>query len=196
MNHIGIELRSEVHKKGYWHKSFQCWFVYKDSEGVYILFQKRHADKDTYPNLLDITAAGHLSAGETVEDASRELKEELGIEVDFKELNSLGVIREQKAEENFIDYEFGNVFLYYCITPIESFKLQLEEVTGIYKAELDEIIKLFNSEVNHISIEGYEVNSNAEKMSTTLEVEVKDFVPHALGYYNKIFEAAKKLRLP
>jgi isopentenyldiphosphate isomerase len=193
MEHVGTELRSVVHKKGYWHKSFQCWFVCKEGSEEYILFQKRHADKDTYPNLLDITAAGHLSAGETVQDASRELQEELGIAVDFKELQPLGIFKEEKVEINFIDRELGNVFLYCCEMPMEDFTLQADEVVGMFKAKLKETIMLFHKKQDSIIIEGYEINASRSKKKVNLKVSLKDFVPHDLNYYNKVLEAADKL---
>ncbi len=190
MKHVGTELRSEVHKKGYWHRSFQCWFTSKEGGEEYVLFQKRHADKDTYPNLLDITAAGHLSAGESVEDAARELKEELGISVDFKDLIPVGIITEEKIEENFIDREFGNVFLYYCNMPIEDFKLQAEEVVGMFKAKLKDAVRLFNNEVSYIILDGYETDAYGNKHYIKLRTSLKDFVPHDFSYYNKVFRAA------
>lgn len=193
MEYIGTELRSEVHKKGYWHKSFQCWFVCREGSGEYILFQKRHADKDTYPNLLDITAAGHLSAGETVEDASRELEEELGIAVDFKELHLLGIFKEEKIEVNFIDREFGNVFLYCCGMPMEDFTLQADEVVGMYKAKLKDAIMLFDKKQDNIIVEGYEINALGGKKNVNLKVSLRDFVPHDMNYYNKVLEAADNL---
>jgi isopentenyldiphosphate isomerase len=193
MEHVGTQLRSVVHKKGYWHKSFQCWFVCKEGSEEYILFQKRHADKDTYPNLLDITAAGHLSAGETVQDASRELQEELGIAVDFKELQPLGIFKEEKVEINFIDREFGNVFLYCCEMPMEDFTLQADEVVGMFKAKLKETIMLFHKKQDSIIMEGYEINASGSKKKVNLKVSLNDFVPHDLNYYNKVLEAADKL---
>ena len=190
MEPIGTELRSEVHKKGYWHKSFQCWFVCKEDSEEYILFQKRHADKDTYPNLLDITAAGHLSAGETVEDASRELEEELGITVDFKELIPVGVIKEDKVEDSFMDREFGNVFLYCCHIPMDNFKLQADEVVGMFKAKLKDAIMLFDNKLDYITVDGYETNFSGERHYVKLKVSLKEFVPHDLSYYNEILQAA------
>lgn len=192
MEHIGTELRSVVHKKGYWHKSFQCWFVFKEDQKNYILFQRRHADKDTYPNLLDITSAGHLSVGEKVEDGVRELEEELGVKVSYEDLIPLGVIVEKKTEENFIDYEFANVFLYHCKIPIESFKLQAEEVTGIFKLSLEDVVELFEGKINNAKADGYMIDDRGEKKPISLEIAIKDFVPHDISYYRKVFCTAKE----
>lgn len=193
MQFIGTELRYIVHKKGLWHKSFQCWFISKEKSKTFILFQKRHACKDTFPNLLDITSAGHLSTGEKVEDGVRELKEELGINIDFKNLLPLGVIIEKKSEKSFIDNEFANVFLYICNIPIQEFNLQKEEVTGMFKVDLDDITKLFTNKVSCIDIEGYDVNENGDKLFSRRPVCKNDFVPHDLSYYLKILSEAKKL---
>lgn len=192
MEHIGTKPRTEVHKKGYWHKSFQCWFIFKEDEKEYILFQRRHEAKDTYPNLLDISSAGHLSAGESLEDGVRELEEELGVKVSFEELKPMGVIIEQKQEEYFIDNEFANVFLYNCKTPMESFELQAEEVTGMFKLEIDQVLDLFEGRLENIKAEGYELKENGEYNPISISVKEKDFVPHDLSYYKKILVSAKE----
>ncbi len=77
--HIGTASRSEVHAKGYWHRSFHCWLARRENSRQLVMFQLRHAHKDTFPSCFDITAAGHLEAGETMRDAAREIEEELGI---------------------------------------------------------------------------------------------------------------------
>lgn len=191
MELIGTKLRSEVHKRGYWHKSFQCWFIIKEDEKNYILFQRRHSSKDTYPNLLDITSAGHLSAGEKIEDGVRELEEELGVVVRYDELIPLGVIVERKKEESFIDNEFANVFLYLCEIPMEEFRLQAEELTGMYKILLNDIIDLFEGKVKFVKAKGYELDEIGNNKPLDLNVSVKDFVPHTLEYYRKIFYEVK-----
>ena len=67
--------RTEVHRDGDWHKSVHIWIINKNSE---ILLQRRAADKDSDPNMLDISCAGHLSSGDdSITGAIRELKEEL-----------------------------------------------------------------------------------------------------------------------
>jgi ADP-ribose pyrophosphatase YjhB (NUDIX family) len=43
--------------------------------------------------MLDATAAGHLTAGETVADGVREAEEELGVRWRFDELTAFGVFR-------------------------------------------------------------------------------------------------------
>lgn len=88
---IGVATREEVHKKGYWHETFHCWFISREKGVDYLFFQLRSKEKKDYPNLLDIAAAGHILAHETVKDGIKEVNEEIGIDVTWDELISLGV---------------------------------------------------------------------------------------------------------
>lgn len=109
-NHAGVASREEVHREGYWHETFHCWFV-REEEGVqYIYLQKRSALKKDYPDLLDITAAGHILAQETIQDGVREIKEELGVDVSFNELIPLGIIEYSVARDELKDNELSHVF--------------------------------------------------------------------------------------
>ncbi|MDG0792757.1 NUDIX domain-containing protein [Cohnella ginsengisoli] len=133
---IGTATRSEAHARGLWHHTFHCWLARRGEDGrARILFQRRSRDKDTNPDRFDITAAGHLSAGETVRDAVRELQEELGLRVSLEDLAPLGTFREQ--DEGFaqgvryIDREVSEVYGYVTDRGPETFRLQREELAGL-----------------------------------------------------------------
>src|SRR5207302_643541 len=86
LEHIGIVSREEAHKRGHWHQSFHCWLIRRDNGCQYVLFQQRGPQKKVYPGKYDITAAGHLTAGETEKNGIRELNEELGLSPAFENL--------------------------------------------------------------------------------------------------------------
>ena len=74
-----VESRDVCHKEGLWHKAGQ------------VLLQKRSAKKKMWPNMWDITAGGHVDSGEFgFESIIREIKEELGIDIDKKDITFIG----------------------------------------------------------------------------------------------------------
>ncbi|WP_206109969.1 NUDIX hydrolase [Paenibacillus albicereus] len=163
--HAGTALRRDVHRLGLRHRSFHCW-LYRVGEGVpKVLFQKRQQGKDTYPGYLDISAAGHLAAGETVRDAVRELEEELGIAAAFEELTLLGMNEERSVGtargEAFIDHEQSEEYALRFERPLLSLRLQPEEVLGIYEAPLPDMIRLFDGELDELEAEGAELAGGA-----------------------------------
>ena len=80
-----IKLRTEVHRDGDWHKAVHIWVLNNKRE---ILLQRRCTNKDSFPNMLDTSCAGHLSAGDdALQGALRELEEELDFKIEKEELN-------------------------------------------------------------------------------------------------------------
>lgn len=74
---VGKASRREIHQKGLLHRSVHI-FIFNRKGQLYL--QKRSMSKDQYPGHWDSSASGHVDWGETYETAaSRELKEELGI---------------------------------------------------------------------------------------------------------------------
>lgn len=183
---IGTAIRSDVHKFGYWHEGFHCWFVSSEKEGSYIYFQLRSKQKKDYPNLLDITAAGHLLAHETMADGVREIHEELGINVSFEDLIPLGIIDYCVEMEGFIDKELANIFLYHSNYKFEDYKLQKEEVSGVYRAPFQEFSRLWLDERDKIEIEGFEINKYGNRILSKKLISKENFVPHEVSYYKKV----------
>jgi len=86
--------KTKAHQLGLWHASAQVWFVTSDNE---VLLQKRALNKDTYPGLWDISVAGHLSAGDTPKQAAvREIKEEIGLQIEESQLCFLKLLKRSK----------------------------------------------------------------------------------------------------
>lgn len=191
-NQIGVATREDVHRIGYWHEAFHCWFVSEEKGIDYIYLQLRSDAKKDYPNLLDITAAGHLLANETVQDGVREIKEEIGIDVPFHELVPLGVIDYCVIKENFIDKELANVFLYKIDKNFDDFTLQEEEVSGIVKVEFNHFIELWLGERETIKIKGFEINKNGNKILIDENVGRGKFVPHQILYYKTVIQKIKE----
>jgi isopentenyldiphosphate isomerase len=189
---IGVATREEVHRMGHWHEVFHCWFVSREAGVDYLYFQHRCAMKKDYPNLLDITAAGHLLAHETIYDGVREIKEEIGIDVSFAELVPLEIIEYHVTKENFIDKELANVFLYESTQCFNDFTLQKEEVSGMVKVELDDFEDLWAGTKEEVNIQGFEINQDDHRMMIDQYVGRDKFVPHEVSYYKSIIRLIRE----
>ncbi|MHA6529150.1 NUDIX hydrolase [Paenibacillus sp. BAC0078] len=185
-NVTGTAPRDEVHRKGLWHETFHCWFVQQRGDDLYIYLQLRSKDKRDYAGLLDITAAGHLLAGETAMDGIREVEEELGLQISYDELIPLGIIPYSMMKEGLIDNERANVFLYSSPFTLEQFRLQREEVAGIVLAEFSDFRKFWQGELEQLDVSGFRVTDSGERITIHETVDITHFVPHDTDYYQQV----------
>ena len=123
-------LKSEAHKKGWFHATAHIWFFTSDEK---ILLQKRALTKKVFPGIWDISVAGHIGAGEEVlEGAKREVFEEIGLILEDKDFIKIGTRIHQVNHENGIqDNEHHHVFIAELKTPISELTMQPEEVAGL-----------------------------------------------------------------
>jgi isopentenyldiphosphate isomerase len=192
MKHIGIASRDEVHEKGYWHQTFHCWLIRRENENHYVLFQRRGTQKELYPDKLDITAAGHLTSGETPEEGIRELKEELGLPVAFEDLISLGIRCEVAIIGRITNREFCHVYLLASNFPLDAYTLQPEELSGLVQMELYDGMKLFSGEVEEVPVSGFRIDEKGAKCKIESTVSKVDIIPRLDGYYMKVFIMAER----
>lgn len=135
--------RSAAHANGIRHRTSHVWLLRRRSEGVEVLLQKRSDNKDSFPGCYDTSSAGHIPAGVDFEDSAlRELREELGLSAEKKELNDCGLIRIQSESffhgAPFKDDQVSKVFYIWKDVEPEAMKLQFSEVSGVIWMPLDE----------------------------------------------------------
>lgn len=165
MQAIGVKARDDVHRDGDWHRSFHCWVVGTDETGDFVLFQRRSANKDTFPNMLDISAAGHYLAGETAADGGlREIEEELGLAVTAEALIPVGLRISTCRFEAVRDYEFNEVYLLRCDQPLTAYAPSADEVSQLVKVPVEAALRLFAGECDSITAEA----TNTPEGYTTL----------------------------
>ena len=106
--------RSEVHRRGLWHRIIVVAVVNDKNE---ILLQQRSHNKDKNPDMWDISITGHISSGQdSLSAAAREINEEvsvnLGYKIDIKEFRYMFSFRkEQIVNENHIDRQYYDFFV-------------------------------------------------------------------------------------
>lgn len=129
-------LKSFAHKKGLYHATIHVWFY---TENQQILLQKRASTKKVFPNLWDVSVAGHIAAGEDIKNAAvREVGEEIGLNISKNELIKIG-IRQHKIEHpnGILDYEFKHIFICKLATPFSELRRQISEIDAIKLFKLD-----------------------------------------------------------
>lgn len=103
-----------------------------------LLLQQRQKDKEGYPNLWDVSAAGSALAGETsAAAASRELREELGLIHDFT--------KERPVWTSHFARGFDDWYMVCIEAEIDSLHLQPEEVQDARWADLAEIERMLDA---------------------------------------------------
>ena len=132
------EMKSVAHKLGHWHKSIHAYLINDKKE---IVIQKRCADKELYPNIWDVSFAGHVGAGENTKiSAIRECKEELGISLEENEVKYILTNPEKLKWGYVISNEFVDVYL--CRKNFKNIIKQDEEVGDIKVISIEKFIKM------------------------------------------------------
>lgn len=130
--------KTDVHKGGLFHRTAHVWILDSDKR---LLLQKRSSTKETYPNNWDISAAGHVSVGQTsLEAAQRETEEELSLSLSPNMFRYLFTVEEHVVLNGgtYINNEFQDVYLVQLDTVLPDIKLSDGEVSEIKWISVDE----------------------------------------------------------
>ena len=144
--------RSEIHKRGLWHKVIVIAIVNENNQ---VLMQQRSYNKEKNAGMWDISVAGHISTGQdSLSAAKREINEEvsvnLGYTVDIKEFRFMFSYRiEEKVNDNYIDRQFNDFFI------LRKNGLKEEDIK-IQESEVEKVKFVDVSELNNM-IENKEV---------------------------------------
>jgi isopentenyl-diphosphate delta-isomerase type 1 len=164
---IGVIDKSIAHRDGLWHRTVHVWIVNDNNQ---ILLQQRCAKKKFYPNIWDVSFAGHIGAGESsMTTAIREGEEELGIQVDVKKLKYLFTNKEELSYDKIRSNEFVDIYLLQQNIDIKHIVLQKEEVSGIKYVSINEFYKMAYSK----DIELFPHINEYEQLKKYLEEEIR-----------------------
>lgn len=139
--------KDNVFSKGLLHGASHVWMWRKNQDSIEILVQKRAANKRTWPNRYDISAAGHIDLGEDpLATAQRETQEEIGLDVEIPQLLCIGVFRAHlQAEHGAIENEFQWLYLLE-LSDSPEFNLRQKEVASLEWKPLDPMRHVINTQ--------------------------------------------------
>lgn len=145
-NIIGTEERKVIHEKGLLHREVHVWFVTPDNQ---IIFQHRSKNKDTFPDLLDISIAGHLEIGDSYEEAAiREAEEEAGIKIKQSDLIFIDKIRRDSEDKitKTNNNTFRKVFMFIYRGEISNLKIEKDEGAGFEIFTIKQLLNMNEAE--------------------------------------------------
>lgn len=144
-----VETRKKCHAEGLWHKAVVVFIINSKNQ---VLLQKRSKNKRMWPDMWDITAGGHVLTGEFGFQAIiREVKEELGIELNKNEIIFLGSALSSNISRNIINNHFNEFYVVNKNIDENKLKLQEEEVSEVKWIDKEDIIKRINDNYNGIT---------------------------------------------
>lgn len=149
---IGSRLRSEIYSEGLSNFRVINAFMVNSTDCLWI--PRRSANKRIFPLCLDMSVGGHVASGETYDEAfRRELREELGLDLDEVEWKSLGHLNPYEhnvsafmqvyeiRRDHAPDYNKEDFIEYFWIEPQEIME-RIEKGDGA-KDDLPKLIKRF-----------------------------------------------------
>ena len=140
--------------------------------------QRRSQLKAAFPGLLDLSAAGHLAAGESPADGVRELEEELGVVADPNDLMLLGERRlVDDSGEGQLNKELTSVFLLRDDRPLDGYVLQTSEVDAVFDAPISGLLQLFAGDLDTIELSGVQHAGSPDAYPVSISANLEDFVP-------------------
>ena len=144
-----IEAREKCHKDGLWHKAVVGFIINSKDQ---VLLQKRSATKKLWPNTWDVSAGGHVLAGEFGYEALiRECKEELNIKLKKEDLTFIGATSSSNEKGDIINNHYNEDYIIRKDIDLSTIKLQKEEVSDVKWMDKDEIIKRIKNNYDGIT---------------------------------------------
>jgi isopentenyldiphosphate isomerase len=155
-------VKADVFSRGLLHGAAHVWIWRLKHGKVEILVQKRAANKQTWPNRYDISAAGHIDLGEDpLEAAEREAKEEIDLTVRESRLRLAGIHRAYLTDGDAIENEFQWLYTLQLSDDFD-FKPQADEVESLIWISMGQFKSYYSSD---------------------------QYVPHGKPYYETVIDA-------
>ncbi|MGG5737686.1 MULTISPECIES: NUDIX hydrolase [Bacillus cereus group] len=193
--YIGISNKRLAHLEGLWHRVFTCIVINSDEKTMILQSKVPNQYSFEREDYLDISVGGHYKAGERIQDGIRELKEEIGIDVDFEELIEIGIRQTSKTiSADYISNEFQHLFLYDSNRQLTQYKPDNKEVKELVEVPIYQGIDLLLGKIEYLEVKTFGIKDGNRVVSHKV-ITLKDFVPDYLTidkFMMRLFITAKR----
>jgi isopentenyldiphosphate isomerase len=183
----GTMSRGQAQKESRWVRVSHLWVINLKTNTV--LFQRRSNSKKLFPGKLDITAAGHYAAGDGLEKGVLEMSQELGVEISFSGLISLGIRHNIIPTPELTVRQFCHVFFFASDRNAADYSLNPEISEGLLSIPIEDGLKLWSGAASTIEASFFEAKTT-EKLD--IIISKNDFLPRVDPYYYKVFVLARR----
>lgn len=170
--------RREVHANGLWHQVFHCLIV-RRTPPARVVLQQRSAGAASFAGRLDLSATGHLAAGEHPREGVRELEEELGVVVDAARLHPLGarLLADDRGEGR--NRERVHAFLLDDDRPLTEFRPEAGAVDAVVEMEVVDLLRILSAPDSEATARRWAPGGEPAPVVVT----AADLVPAVDGYW-------------
>lgn len=177
-----VKTREQAWNDEDWIATFNLWVI-QDKPVPSVVYQQRSPKSSWAPNKLDVTAGGHLSAGEEISDGLREVEEELGKRYKTSDLSFLGrKINISPDVKGRIRHNIVYVYVLVDNSPLDSYELEKKEVFAICSCPIKDLIKVHTEKNYDFNVKA--IDNTGRKLD--LEVHKGSFPYNWDGYHLKI----------
>lgn len=148
---LGVADKKLAHMVGLWHRVFTC-LLYDPKKNIAFLQLKTPGRYDfERPDYVDISVGGHYRAGELIEEGARECQEELGLNVSYSDLISIGIRQTAcHVSHSYVANEFQHIFLLPRQVALEDLSPADLEIAGFVELPIEIGIRLLKGEIDTI----------------------------------------------
>ncbi|HQY30172.1 MAG TPA: NUDIX domain-containing protein [Thermomicrobiales bacterium] len=174
--------RADIHRDGDWHRSVHIWIIGGEGRNAWIIFQQRGAHKDTHPNLLDASVAGHLGTGETMWDALREAEEEIGLKVTAEMANHIGCRLAALEKGAIRDNEIQEIIFVQATADLTDYHPNPAELEALVRIRIADLIPVLSGQESWC----WGLERKANGAEGRIRIHRDHFIPTIDNYFLRI----------
>lgn len=179
--------KDDFHRLGKWYREVICFVINNNGE---VLIQQRSESKRDKSLEWEV-CTGHVSSGELPEEAMiRELKEEIDLEVNVKDLIKVKIMKTKENYKDRFHYVFSYVYLIKTNKKIEEFKIQEEEVNKIKYIKIEKLKEMIHNKQKDLCLIVYEdMPQIINKIFNISKINVKEVdISEAIKVHQNVLE--------